>query len=153
MRCLRTVFNWCRDEGLTTNYPFKGRNGYKIREEETTPNNLTAQEFADLRDYPCEPWQQIYIDLFCLSVYLGGVNVGDLLLCKGLTNGKFVFVRRKTDKINSSIIRKKIVPDKVGKMRKIERTPLFPKLTTYSARYTFASIAANDLDISENINK
>lgn len=198
MRCIRTVLNWCRDEGLTTNYPFRGHNGYKIREEETIPNALTAQEFANLRDYPCEPWQKIYVDMFCLSTYLAGVNVGDLLLCKGLTNGKFVFVRRKTDKSNSSVVRKielpvcleameiierykgenyllsimdnmtdyhtftqhwnkalkkigpsRVVPDKLGKMRKIEREPLFPSLTTYSARYTFASIAANDLDISE----
>lgn len=42
-----------------------------------------------------------------------------------------------------------VVPDKVGKKRKIIYHPLFPDITTYTARYTFASIAANDLDISE----
>lgn len=40
----------------------------------------------------------------------------------------------------------KIVLDKVGKLRKIEYHPLFPKITLYSARYTFASIGA-ELDI------
>ncbi len=199
MRCIRTVFNWCREQGLTDNYPFRGRDGYKIHEEETIPNALSAQEFADLRDYPCEPWQQIYIDMFCLSTYLAGVNVGDMLLCKGLEKGRFVFVRRKTDKANSTKSRKislpvcpeamaiinkykgenyllnimdnmkdyhtfmqhwnaalkkigpsRLVPDKLGKLRKIERSPIFPCITSYSARYTFASVAANDLDISES---
>ena len=42
-----------------------------------------------------------------------------------------------------------IVPDKLGKKRKIEYHPLFPEITLYSARYSFGSIAANDLDISE----
>lgn len=42
-----------------------------------------------------------------------------------------------------------IVPDKLGKMRKVVYHPLFENLTLYSARYSFGSIAANDLDISE----
>lgn len=42
-----------------------------------------------------------------------------------------------------------IVPDKVGKLRKVVYHPMFPDITMYSARYTFGSIAANDLDISE----
>lgn len=39
-----------------------------------------------------------------------------------------------------------IVPDKVGKRRKKVYAPLYPGLTTYCARYSFASIAA-ELDI------
>ena len=39
-----------------------------------------------------------------------------------------------------------IVPDKVGKMRKKVKTGLFPELSTYWARHTFATIAAG-LDI------
>lgn len=200
MRNIRAVMNWCIDEGVTQNYPFRGRRGYKIKEESKPVNNLSAQEFADLRDYPCEEWQRKYVDLFCLSTYLGGVNAGDLLLCKGLTKGRFVYVRRKTDKVNAqsiqsisipvckeamAIINKykgkdylldvmdgmtdyhtfvqhwnkalkkigevEVVPDKVGKLRKLAYKPLFPSLTTYSARYTFASVAANELDISEAV--
>lgn len=198
MRNIRTVTNWCIDEGITASYPFRGRYGYRIKEEETEVNNLTAQEFADIRDYPCEPWQEIYRDLFCLSVYFAGINAGDLLLCKGLTNGRLVYIRRKTDKKGVTKVKpinlpvypeaqaiidkykgkkyllnvmdkltdyhtftqhwnkalkkigtKEIVPDKVGRMRKIKYQPLFPDITTYTARYTFASVGANDLDISE----
>ena len=41
------------------------------------------------------------------------------------------------------------VKDKVGKLRKMEYDPICPEITLYSARYSFGSIAANDLDISE----
>lgn len=37
----------------------------------------------------------------------------------------------------------KIVKDKVGKLRKKEKTGLFPDLSTYWARHTFASLAVN----------
>ena len=53
------------------------------------------------------------------------------------------------DEALKKVGKKEIVPDKVGKMRKVKYTPLFPNITLYSARYTFGSIAANDLDISE----
>lgn len=43
----------------------------------------------------------------------------------------------------------KKVKDKVGKLRKMEYDPICPDITLYSARYSFGSIAANDLDISE----
>lgn len=41
------------------------------------------------------------------------------------------------------------VADKVGKLRKVLYHPILPDITMYTARYTFGSIAANDLDISE----
>lgn len=41
------------------------------------------------------------------------------------------------------------VKDKVGKLRKMAYAPICPGITLYSARYSFGSIAANDLDISE----
>lgn len=42
-----------------------------------------------------------------------------------------------------------IVPDKVGKMRKLKRTPIEPRLSTYWARHTWATIAAS-LDIPKD---
>ncbi len=200
MRNIRTVMNACRNDGYSCQYPFIGNKGYRIREEHPVPNDLTAQEFAKLRDYPCDTWQRVYRDLFCLSFYFAGIDVGDLLLCRGLKNGRLVFTRRKTDKVNASRITpislpvypeameiieryrgrsyllnvmdnmsdyhtfmqhwnkalkkigpSRVVPDKIGKMRKVEYMPMFPHITTKSARYSFASIAANDLDISEQV--
>lgn len=188
LRNIRTVFNYARRKRETDNYPFLW---FKIEEDETVPNNLTVEEIRRLRDYPVEEWQEVYRDLFMLSFYLAGVNVGDLLLCKGLTKGRLVYKRQKTGKMVNifvcdeakAIIDKykgkdyllkvmdgradyhsfmkrwnqalkkigtqEIVPDKAGKLRKIIYHPAFPGITTYTARYSFASIAANDLDISE----
>ena len=198
LRNIRAVFNWARRKGLTQNYPFLD---YHIQEEETVPNNLSAEDLRRLRDYECEVWQRPYVDFFFLSFYLAGINPVDLLLLKAdaVKDGHLSFVRRKTDKEGVTKIRtitlpvvqeaakilrryrskegwllsfmdgrsdyhsfarqcnealqkigpSEIVKDKVGKMRKVEYKPLFPEITLYTARYSFGSIAANDLDISE----
>ena len=193
LRNIRAVFNFCRKRKYTQEYPFLT---YRIKEEMVAPNSLTVDQLRTLRDYPCEAWQEIYRDLFMLSFYLGGVNAGDLLLCKGLKNGRFVEKRQKTgelidvpmcaealqiiekykgknyllcvmdgykdyhdftsrwDRALKKIGTTEIVPDKVGRRRKVVYHPLFPSITTYTARYTFASIAANDLEIpTETIGK
>lgn len=198
LRNIRAVFNWARRKGMTTNYPFLD---YHIREEETVPNNLSAEDLRRLRDYPCEPWQRPYVDFFFLSFYLAGINPVDLLSLKAdcIKDGHLSFIRKKTNKEGVTKIRvitlpvlpeaqeiidrypsregwltsfmdcrsdyhsfakqanealQKVGPswkvkDKVGKLRKMEYAPLCPDITLYSARYSFGSIAANDLDISE----
>ena len=198
LRNLRAVFNWARRHGMTQNYPFLD---YHIVEAETTPRNISVRQLRQLRDYPCEPWQEKYRDFFMLSFYLAGINPVDLLTLKSdaVRDGHLTFVRRKTDKQGQKRQRtitlpvlpeakeillrykssegwllsfmdgrqdyhsflkkanealKKIgtkekVADKTGKLRKIEYHPLLADITMYTARYTFGSIAANDLDISE----
>lgn len=187
MRNLRAVFNWAIDNELTEKYPFRR---YKIKQEQAVIRNLSAEQIATLRDYPVEDWQEEYRDMFMLSFYLCGANAGDMLECRSLTNGRFVYHRKKTGRLYNlpvgpeamAIIEKyrgksyllspldrysnysdylhhwndalqkigtqRKVKDRAGKMRKIEYTPLFPdiRLTTYVARYSFASIAA-ELDI------
>lgn len=56
---------------------------------------------------------------------------------------------RQCNKALKKIGTSEIVPDKLGKKRKVEYHPIFPDITLYAARYSFGSIAANDLDISE----
>lgn len=198
LRNIRAVFNWSRKKGYTSNYPFLD---YSIPEEETKPNNLSAEDICRLRDYPCEEWQKKYVDFFMLSFYLAGINPGDLLMLRkdAVKNGHVSFVRKKTDKQGAKKIRTITLPlvdealqiirkypsqegyllgfmdgrsdyhsfikrcnealkkvgesqikaDRVGKMRKVEYHPIFPGITLYTARYSFGSIAANDLDISE----
>lgn len=123
-----------------------------------------------------------------LDFYLCEINAIDLLLCKKLTNGRFVgncaktgasidlpvefeameiinkykgkdwllspmdgradyrsFERIWNDNLKK-IGRSEKVKDKVGKMRKVIYHPLFGsdfQMTTYVARYSFASIAAS----------
>ena len=198
MRNIRATYNWCRKKKYTVNYPFED---YSIAEEETEPNDLSAEDLRKLRDYPCEDWQEKYVDFFFLSFYLAGMNPVDLLSLKedSVKDGYVTFIRRKTNKQGATKIRtitlplvdealkiikkypskdgfllgfmddrkdyhsfmkkcdealkkigtREIVPDKLGRMRKVEYHPIFPEITLYTARYSFGSIAANDLDISE----
>lgn len=198
LRNIRAVFNWARRRGLTQNYPFLD---YHIVEEETVPNNISAEDLRRLRNYPCETWQKPYVDFFFLSFYLAGINPVDLLSLKSdaIKDGHLTFIRQKTNKQGSTKIRTITLPvlpeaqeiidrypseegwltgfmdcrnsyrsfaracndalqkvgpsrkvkDKVGKLRKMEHEPICPGITLYSARYSFGSIAANDLDISE----
>ena len=185
IRNIRTVFNWAIDNEWTEKYPFRR---FKVKAEKVAIRNLTAEQIATLRDYPIEPWQEIYRDMFMLSFYLCGMNAVDLLQVKKLTNGRLVYRRQKTGHLfnipvppEAEVIIDKyrgvnqllspldkykdykdfthhwndalkkigtveLQKDKVGKLRKRVYHPLFDNLTTYCARYSFASIAA-ELDI------
>lgn len=181
------MFNWAIDNELTDKYPFRR---FKIKQEKTAINNITVDQLRQLRDYPCEPWQEIYRDLFMLSFYLCGINIGDMLLLTkdNVRNGRIVYKRQKTGHLydlpiadeakriiecykgeryllspmdeltdyhtftsHANKALKKIGPsekvaDKVGKRRKVVYHPILPDITTYTARYTFASLGA-ELDI------
>ncbi len=187
LRNIRTVFNWAIDNEWTTCYPFRR---FKIKQAKTVINDISVEELRLLRDYPVEDWQRIYRDMFMLSFYLCGINVGDMLLLtkKNLRGGRIVYERQKTGRLydiplipearvifakykgknyllnildeikdyhtftqhwNKALKKigpKEVVPDKAGKMRKIVYHPILPNLTSYTARYTFASLGA-ELDI------
>jgi integrase len=189
LRNIRAVFNRAIDDGVTTCYPFRR---FRIKTERVPVGNITAKQLAAIRDYPCDSWIAVYRDLFMLSFYLCGANAADMLQCRGLTNGRFVYRRKKTGRLydlpvypeamriiekyrgkeyllnimdshsdyhsftaiwNANL--KKIGPaekvqDRLGKMRKVIYHPIVPGLTTYTARYTFASIAA-EIDIPRDI--
>jgi hypothetical protein len=93
LRNIRTVFNRAIDDDITTKYPFRK---FKIVSERVAIRDLTAKQIAEFRDCKVSPWLEIYRDLFMLDFYLCGVNAIDLLLCKKLTNGRFVGRRAKT---------------------------------------------------------
>lgn len=58
-------------------------------------------------------------------------------------NSDYHFFVKRWNRALKTIGTSEIVPDKVGRMRKIIHHPLFPEITTYTARYSFASIAAS----------
>lgn len=181
MRNLRAVFNFAIEEEVTNNYPFRK---YRIKTEQTRKRDLTIEQLRQLRDYPCEPFQQKYVDLFFLMIYLCGINAGDLFTLKesDINNGRIEYYRKKTNKYYSikiepealHIINKYKGKDwlldmmdtntdysqplkrmnqqlkKVGMQYheggKWTGDPLFPELSSYYARHSWASIAA-ELDI------
>lgn len=179
LRNIRAVFNWAITEEYTDCYPFRK---FKIRQEKTKKRNLKIDELRNLRDAYCEPCIEIYRDLFMLSFYLCGINAGDMLMCKKLVNGRFVYHRQKTGKLYDIPVMPEameIIKKYKGKnwllspldtykdyhdflhhwnrgLRHIGQTymegkgyqgeQMFSELTTYWARHTFASIAA-EIDI------
>ena len=96
LRNLRATVNQAIADGDTdirnpfTTYKMPKKTAY-------TPHlTLSAQQIADFRDYPVEPWQQRYKDFCLLSFYLAGINPIDILQLKTLTGGRVVTTRQKT---------------------------------------------------------
>lgn len=179
IRNIRAIFNYAIDEEITTLYPFRK---FKIKKEETKKRSLTVDQIQLLKDYPCEDFEERYRDLFMLSFYLIGINIGDMLLLKhgNLVNGRIEYYRQKTGKLYSVKIEpeaqdiidrykgmeyllnvmdeytnykdfisrinkalKNIGPfERKGLGGKKIRQPLFPDLSTYWARHTWATMAA-----------
>lgn len=188
MRQVRAVYNDAIDHGLAqlNDYPFRR---YKIKHEKTQKRSLAVEQLRELRDYPCEPYQKRYRDIFMLIFYLGGINVIDLFKLKEMPNGRIDYVRSKTGvpvnikvqpealeiieryrgkehllsmadeyKNHNDFLRrmdkelKKIGPvemvlnaakdPKKRKKNKKKIAPIFPKLSTYWARHSVATLMA-----------
>lgn len=181
MRNIRTVFNFAIEEDYTDRYPFKK---YKIKTEETADRSLTAEELRALFNYPVDPWQREYLDIFKLIFLLCGINMADLAELPKPKGDRIEFNRTKTGVHCSVRIQpeaREIIDRYQGKDRmlsildryanhkdylrhlnhalgKIGTTfkngcsrcgdPLFPDITSYWARVSWATIAG-ELDIPE----
>lgn len=95
MREIRAVWNDAIDSGVTqlNDYPFRR---FKIRHEKTAKRSLTVEQLRELRDYPCEPYQEKYRDVFMLMFYLGGINLIDLFGLTTIDDGRIDYRRSKT---------------------------------------------------------
>ena len=99
LRKIRAVFNDAIDNEITTAYPFRK---FKIRPEATPKRSLTIQQLRSLFNYPVEPYQQRYLDMFKLSFFLIGINVTDLCNLYDISpDGHLVYRRAKTKKMYS----------------------------------------------------
>ena len=165
-RNIRAVFNAAIDDEITTSYPFRK---FKLRDEETRKRNLTKEQIQGLLTMDCKPHQRKYVDCFLLMFYLSGINGIDLLnaMPENIVNGRLEYKRSKTGKLMSiklepealEIIerykgRERLV--KWGEHRKTYKSfmmklnstmsEIIPNCTSYYARHTIASLAA-ELDI------
>lgn len=76
LRNIRSVFNYCLDNEYINHYPFRR---FKIKTEKTIKRSLSIDELRLFKDFPVEPHQERYRDIFMLSFYLLGINMIDLL--------------------------------------------------------------------------
>lgn len=168
-RNIRAVFNDAIDDDITTAYPFRK---FHIKTEDTIKRSLTIEQlrmlwYADIQDF-----EQKYLDFFKLSFLLIGINSVDIFGIKEIINGRVEYRRSKTNKLYSIKVEPEaleIIEKYKGKDRLINmfdtyssyvffrnRTNLalqniakrnrLPKVSTYWARHTWATIAA-ELDI------
>lgn len=191
LRNIRAAINDAIDNDVITSYVFRKK---KIKCAPTRKRSLSVEKLRMLWNWPCEPWQQKYLDFFKLSFCLIGINLVDLTQLTEIEDGRICYVRQKTSRpynikvepealeiINryrgklylldiaenyktyksfntklsrglQSIGKTEKVPNPDFKPRNrkhrchIRRYPLFPDITLYWARHTWATIAA-ELDI------
>lgn len=95
LRCIRTVFNSAIDDELTSKYPFRK---VKIKAQATKDRSLSPETLRKLLACEVSHWQEEYRDIFFLSFYLIGINIGDLALLKEVSDGRIEYDRLKTHK-------------------------------------------------------
>jgi site-specific recombinase XerD len=102
LRNLRRFYNVAIAEGKASleMYPFGHK--FKIKKQKTIHRNMELESLITLRDYPCEPHQQEYVDMFFLGFYLIGINMVDLSRLKEITNsGRIGYSRSKGKRLYS----------------------------------------------------
>lgn len=167
LRNIRAVFNDAIDNEVTTHYPFRR---YKITPVATAKRNLSPDALCKIFTAKVEPWKQRYYDAFCLSFLLIGINIGDLCLLKpeNLNNGRITYNRQKTHRLYNIKVEREaraIIERNHGETLLLSwaegRTSyrqfaakvnkfLPDKITTYFARHSWATIAA-ELDIPDDV--
>ena len=171
MRNLRAVFNDAISRDMVDGkiYPFR-RGKFKIEEEETFKRSTTIEVIQNIRDKPVRKLHESYRDYFMFQFYTMGINIIDMVYLRheDVRNGRIEYTRRKTGSLHSIEIVPEIqaILDKykgedyllqimdhhnshkvfAKKLNHALDTIGFAGLTTYWARHTWATTAA-DLEI------
>lgn len=170
-RCLRAVYNYAIDNEFTEKYPFRR---FKISMKETPYRDLKVEELrAILHTEGLSEKRQRFLDAFLLSFLLLGINMHDMydLTPANVIDGRLVYERRKTHKKYSILLQPEAVAilEKYQGQNKLlsfcEEFSSYPSfvwslndtlhslrdgLTSYYARYSWASIAFN-LGITKDV--
>lgn len=177
LRNLRAYYNYVRDVcARDIPYPFKG---YRIVNIETIKRDLSVEQLRKIMRYPVSEVDKPYLDMFILNFLLIGINVKDMhkLTPGDYSGGRIKYSRSKTKKPYSikvepeakeiisrykgdnkllSICERFASPRDFNKrlnsvLHKVGEELRLPMiLTTYYARYTWSTLAYNDLQISQD---
>ena len=177
LRNIRTIFNVAIDDELipASVYPFRR---FKIKSAETNKKAITIDQVKKIRDYQTDLLSiQTIRDAWMLSFYLIGINNADLFKLKKIDkDGRIYYERSKTHR-NYSI---KVEPEALilikkykgkkalvnysehfalattltsvfnNKLKDIGKSIGVPALTMYHARHTWATLASNELNASDD---
>ncbi|MBQ2368385.1 MAG: phage integrase SAM-like domain-containing protein [Bacteroidaceae bacterium] len=140
--------------------------GYRKPKQETRKRSLSVEVMRQLRDKELSGYQEWARDMFFLSFYLIGINTADLYDLKELRDGRVEYKRHKTGTLYSVAVPPEaaaIIEKYKGDGKLIDTgrftssgtmgtslthylRQIHPDLTTYYARHTWATLAA-ELDI------
>lgn len=164
LKIIRSIINFARKKGLVKEYVFSM---YSIKTEETQKRSLTVEELRKLYKVKLSTIRAKHRDIFFLIFFLMGINVKDLSELQKIENGRIVYRRAKT----GTLYNIKVEPEALeiieryrGKehlIKQFDRDASYvsfdqstnrilgkickeidiPKITTYWARHTFATIA------------
>ena len=98
LRNIRAVFNDAIDDEVTRHYPFRK---FKIKRAATAKRSLPVDALREFFDYPVEEHQRKYLDMFKLSFFLIGINIGDLCKLKRINGDRIDYNRAKTHRLYS----------------------------------------------------
>jgi site-specific recombinase XerD len=165
IRNIRAVFNDAMDAGITVAYPFRRLVPKPVPKKKVilSPMQLRTLFSAEVPDH-----QRKYIDAFKLMFLLIGINTVDLLTTATIQNGRVVYIRAKTHRPYSVKLEPEAAdiiaryPSSRGHLISLgdglkdyrgvtyrmneALKSVIPGVTTYPARYSWATIAAS-LDI------
>lgn len=166
LRNIRTIFNYALNHQLTTApYPFRQ---YRIKSAPSTPTALTLEQMRQLWHYtPPNEAQSYALDIFKLIFALIGINMADLCQLQGISQGRINYTRQKTARVYSvkvESVAKRLIEAHRGEKNLVDILQHYksihvatsminrhlkdiasdlglPPITTYTARYTWASLA------------
>lgn len=161
LRNIRSAINFAIDMEYTTNYPFRR---FSIKAEETIHRTLTREQmhFMATNDFHDEIINY-HRDMFMLSFYLIGINYEDMAHLQDIVRGRVNFHRAKTNRLYSikvepeaqEIINRwrgeKYLVNILGRYANshslicksnLNLKKIIPGITTYYARHTWATLAA-----------
>ena len=171
LRNIRTIFNYALANSLTTApYPFRK---YKIKQAPPNPTPLTLDQLRLLWNHHpgtelCAYWLDMWKLIFCLI----GINMADFATLVKISQGRVNYTRQKTGRLYSVKVEpialqlikahrgRRYLLDVLDRYRSVhvansacnkalkaiaEELGL-PRITTYTARYTWATLAQS-LDI------
>lgn len=166
LRNIRTIFNFALNHQLTTApYPFRQ---YKIKSAPSNPTPLTIEQLRLLwSHHPVSEAQAYALDIWRLVFALIGINLVDLANLQTISQGRINYTRQKTQRLYSIKVEdcaKRLIQAHRGRntlvdilqhykdvhvatsmvnrhLKDIASDLGLPPITTYTARYTWATLA------------
>lgn len=171
-KCMKAAINQAIAEGKAQFNPFTR---FKIKTTETAKRSLSLNALREIWAMKPAPEHQLGLDMFKLTFMLIGINFVDLFNCEPIVDGRINYRRAKTGKTYSIKVEPEAVQiierykgvtkllhfaenyvchqtilERINASLKSVGGSKYPGLTTYWARHSWATMAA-EIDVSDSV--